>query len=366
MEALDNAIARLREVDPQVRLEVIRGVSVRRKENGIPVLAIHYSADPFRDPGTPVVSAWMQQARAEYSSQSGWDREQEMDALAGGGERVFARVLGDQFHDTVIITDPKWMPDPRWDIIGGFDHGKTNATALEKAYIDFQGNVYFCGEYYSYAREGWPNDVSMNTREMLRLMPATDERRRWVVADPSIFDEKDLQTDGTYSSTNKTYRNNGVPYLRPFQGERSDLTFVERMLSDHWRDLEHRKPTVYIVCRNESDRLQPGLHLYDSPNLVWELNRTKRAQLTPRQMLTRNPTDNIIDRWNHARDAAKYLIMTLAILPKPTEVPMSDQIQQVVAGLNPTSAAIAAQRFYADKVKKKGKTFSYRGKARMR
>jgi hypothetical protein len=361
MLELQRAIERIAGMDAQVRTEVIRGVQLRRKENGIPVLSIHYSADPDRDPETETGKAWFQRARGEYPSQSAWDREQEMNALAGGGERVFARVLGPRFHDLVVITDPKWRPDPRWDTVRGMDHGKTNATALEQAYVDFEGNVYFCGEYYSMARPGWSNDVAVNAPEMLKL-PGLD-KMRWCMADPSIFPDTELQADGTYSSVNKIYREHGVKFLQCYDGELSDLTFVERILSDYWFDLEHRKPRLYIVCRNESDRLQPGPHPYDSPNLLWELNRAKRAQLTPRQMLTRNPTENIVDKSNHARDAMKYIIFRLK---RPTAVPIGEQLQAQLEELNPTSAAIYAERWYAEQVKKKTKTFSYRRKGRMR
>ncbi|MGP8269096.1 MAG: hypothetical protein ACLQLH_03435 [Terracidiphilus sp.] len=300
MSLIADALERLETLDPQVRTEVIRGVSLRKRMNRIPVLSIHYSADPDRDPETEVGAAWFEKARRDYSSQSAWDREQEMDAMAGGGERVFGKVLT-QFYDVVVITDPLWAPDPRWDCACGFDHGKVNATALEKAYIDFQGNLYFAGEYYSFQREDWSNDLALNVPEILK-MPDLD-RMRWCMADPSIFPDNVIQKDGSYTSVNKVYRQHGLKFLKQYEGERSDLTFVEKVLSEYWRDLENKKPKLYIVARNASDRLQPGLHPYDSPNLLWELQRTRRAELSAKQMMTRNPTEKIVDKLNHARDA---------------------------------------------------------------
>jgi len=360
MQELETALARIQDLDAQVRAEVIRGVTVRRKENGIPVLSIHYSADPDRDPATERGALWYAAAKGEYASEASWKREQEIDALAGGGERVFAVPLG-SFHDKIIITDPKWHPDPRWDVVAGFDYGGTNATCLLLAYLDFVGNIYFCGEYYSMKRPGFENLVADNAPQMLK-MPNLD-RLRWCMADPSIFPDTQVQSDGSRSSINKSFVKNGVKFLREFQGDRSDISLVETVLSIYWRKLAENAPRMFIVCRNESDRLQPGLHPYDCPNLVWELNRSRRAELTARQMLTKNPTEKIVDRLNHARDSWKYVLHTVT---RPTEIPLEDQMRAAVSGLNPTSAAIAAQRFYADKVKKKGKTFSYRGKARMR
>lgn len=358
--ALEQAQERLVDLDPGVKTEVIRGVYLRKKENGIKVLTIHYPADPDRDPETEKGAAWYKTAKANYSSESAWNREQEIDPLAGGGERVFANVLT-KFRDVVIISDPKWHPDPRWDVGFGFDHGSVNATALEKAYIDFDGNIYACGEFYSMKRPGWDNEVWQNAPEMLK-MPDLD-RARWCMADPSIFPDSQITPDGKRSSTNKAYKQNGIDFLREYGGERSDITFVEYVLSNYWKDLEHRKPKLFIVCRNPSERIQPGLHPYDSPNLLWELLRTKRSQLTATQLMSKNPTEKIVDRQNHARDAFKYMLFTFK---KPAEVPLGERLQEFIKDLEPTSAQIAAQRFWAEQVRKKSKTVSLRRKGGMR
>jgi hypothetical protein len=36
---------------------------------------------------------------------------------------------------------PVWRPDPEWRKVAGFDHGKTNATAFERAHLDFDGVI---------------------------------------------------------------------------------------------------------------------------------------------------------------------------------------------------------------------------------
>lgn len=360
MGEIAEALERLDGLDPQVQTQVVPGVSLRMKKNGIQVLTLHYSADPDRNPETEAGARWYQDAKANYSSESAWKREQEIDYMAGGGERVFAKVL-EKFHDDVVITDPNWVPDPRWDVLCGFDHGKVNATALEKAYIDFDGNLYFAGEFYSMKREEWENEVAQNAVEMLK-MPGLDQMR-WCMADPSIFPDSQVQKDGTYSSINKSYVKNGVRFLRQFDGERSDLTFVEHVLSVYWRGLDKNRPKLFIVCRNESDRIQPGLHPYDSPNLLWELRRARRAELTARQLMQRNPTEKIVDKQNHARDAMKYVLFTVR---KPAEVPFGDELREKLAGMDPTSAQLAAQRLYADRIRKKSKTIDFRRKARMR
>lgn len=333
-------------------VEITKGLSVRRKANGIPVLRLHYSAIPTRDPDTPEGANWYHQQKGDYPSAGDWDREQEIDDQAGGGELLLAPTLA-KYADKIIISDPDWMPDPRWDCVEGFDHGKTNATCLLKCYIDFEGNKYLCGEYYNYRREdkpgapGWGNEVWQNIAALNELHSLS--RPRWSKADPSIFPDTQAQKDGSFSSLNSVYKEKGVRFLAPFEGERSDNTFIARVM-EHWARLDEYAPSLYIVCRNDQGKRQPGLHRYDCPNLLWELRRAKRAELSDRQMMTRNPTENVVDKDNHARDAMKYLLMNL---PRPTMVPLHEQFQAQIAEteerigqiLSPMSRAVAAQRF---------------------
>jgi hypothetical protein len=111
-------------------------MNVHRTKGGIPVLSIHYSADPERDP--EIHPEWKRTERRTYSSQAAWDREQEMVDEAGGGELVFADTLT-TYWNRIVITDPNWQPSPHWRVEAGFDHGKTNPTALLRAYIDGDG-----------------------------------------------------------------------------------------------------------------------------------------------------------------------------------------------------------------------------------
>jgi hypothetical protein len=78
----------------------------------------------------------------------------------------------------------------------------------------------------------------------------------------------------------------------------------------HWRDLEHREPSLKIVCRNYAERPQPGLYQWDCPNLLWETMRIRRVKLTAQQLLSRNASEAILDKDNHAVDACKYLTMS--------------------------------------------------------
>ncbi len=336
--SLSEAYSKLDQLPAQTYVDMGPGVSIKRKENGVPVMRIHYNAVPERN--EVINPSWKQEEKKKYSA-SGWDREQEINDEAGGGDKLFAAILS-TFGDKIIIRDPNWYPDPSWDVVGGFDHGKTNASCFEKAYIDHEGSIYFCGEFYQMKTETWANNIWQNVPILLQ-MPDLN-RMRWVRADPSIFYDKEAQLDGTFTNINAVYKKQGFTRFTPFPTSisREDLSAEER-LNDHWANLADRKPTLYIVCRNEMDRRQPGLHPYDCPNLLWELKRMRRKELTSRQLLERNPTENIIDKDNHAWDAGiKYVGMSL---PKPTPISKEQQLKDLVQDLNPMSANIAAVRF---------------------
>jgi hypothetical protein len=313
-------------LQPRQEVEIMRGVKIYRTKGGIPVTKIHYSADPDRDPD--INPEWKLKERKTYSSQGAWNREQEIEDYAGGGELVLADTLISH-RKKLVIDDPMWRPDPRWEVGGGFDHGKTNPTAFERSYSDFEGCIYMCGEYYMPGKEIWEHSAALKQMADIRKV-------RRCEADPSIFPDTHQQSSKEQAkSTNDLYVENGIALFSQFSGDRSDLSFAARVLSQHWanlgptdRELEEypederaeilskfRKPTLRIVCRTYSDAPQPGLHNWDSPNLLWEMMRMRKKKLSAVQLMSRNPTEEIVDKDNHALDATKYWVMSL---PEPT------------------------------------------------
>jgi len=363
---LAKALEQIEKAPPQTLVEVVRGFSVKLKANGIPVGRIHYSADPDRDPSTAKGKIWYDAKRLEYdSNHSGWEREYEIVDEAGGGERIFADIFT-RYGSVIIIRDPAWAPNPDWGVVFGFDHGGTNPTVLEKCYLDSDGNRYFAGEFYRYKTKDWDNTISSNARaitgmelnENKVLVPAKVlgtggtmvgyvepmpdlKRARWINADPSIFWETEPTKEGQLLAAASIYAGLGLR-MRAYEGERSDLAYVQRLQDDVWGSLHSNKPKMYIVCRNESDTRQPGLHPYDSPNLLWEMKRIRRAELTARQLMTQNQTEKIVDKDNHAWDASKYVNMQF---PKSEPIPAAKQLEAITKDLNPMSAQIAAERF---------------------
>ena len=321
MLAVD-ALKRTREMEPQTNVDLCQGVKLRRTKNGIPVLRIHYTADPKKcDP------AWIEAERRKYTSQAAWRREMEIEDEAGGGELVVADALV-TYWKKIVITDPAWKPNPNWRVEAGFDHGKVSPTAMVRGYVDNDGVIYLCGEYYQPGREVWQHAPVLKEMADIRKIGVC-------YADPSIFPEvmQQSQAPGKAAerakSINELYIEQGIELFSSFYGDRSDVSWAGR-LHAHWADLANREPTLKIVCRNFSERPQPGLHNWDCPNLLWELMRWRRAKLSALQLLKRNPSEAIVDKDNHSIDSAKYLCMSH---PEPTSKPASQKAAEAVAGL---------------------------------
>jgi hypothetical protein len=341
---------------PQFPINLRRGVSFRRTKGNISVLRFHYACHPERDPD--LHPEWIAAERRKYTSQASWDREQEIVDEAGGGELVFADTLLN-YWNKIVIEDPAWQPDPEWRVQGGFDHGKTNPTALLRAYHGFDGTIYLAGEYYQPGREVWEHvPIIKKMRDFDRIEP--------VYADPTIFYVTSQQSQrpgeavARAKSVGELYQEQGIENFVPFGGDRSDVSFAQR-LQMHWADLENREPSVKIVCRDYTETPQFGLHNWDCPNLLWELMRARRAKLTAQQLLTRNASEAIIDKDNHARDAMKYLLMSH---PEPSRKSLERRVNERFAEsykADPTTAVANFHKFVAEEQEEEDDKPSYYG-----
>ena len=298
-----------------------KGLSIRCMKAGTPVIRLHYSADPERGP------QWMEQERRKYSTQGAWDREQEIIHEAGGGERLFAEVL-ERWGDKIIIDSPQFRPSPHWKLIAGFDHGKANPTAALVGCVDFDGNLYMLAEYYQPGLS--PRQHCQNLERLRGFLQAE------VLADPSIFYQTHAQGDGSFKAISELYAEEGIANLTPAPRNNENLG-MERILA-HWIDLESCEPTLKIVCpRHKRDIQRPlyGLHNDGCPNLLWELRRARREELSSAQLVHRNPTEKIVDKDNHLRDALKYICLSL---PEPSRKSALMRAQEAVQGLDAASA----------------------------
>lgn len=271
--------------------ELVTGLTEKRTPEGICVLRAHYTADPERR-----VPEWRERERRKYTSESGWQAEQEIVFGAGGGERLFADILN--LYSDKILIDPEtsgFEPSPDWDYFGGFDAGKANPTAALVACVDHDGTIYILREYYQPGLSPKQHTPWLRTLQGFMGIP--------IYSDPSIFYANQAQNDGTFQAIASLYDEEGIDNLTPAPRNK-ELLGMERILQC-WTNLDQREPTLKILCPERSrDIAKPqfGVHNEGCPNLLWELRRARRAELTPSQLTVRNPTEKIVDKDNHLRD----------------------------------------------------------------
>jgi hypothetical protein len=330
------ALAALKDKPPQTEVEIMRGLTMRVTSGGVVVARLHYSANPERDPD--LHPEWKIAERKAYPSQAAWDREQEIIDEAGGGELAFAEVLLKYWHK-IVIEDPHWRPDdPEFVVRGGFDYGKINATALVRCYHDFDGTMIYAGEYYEPGLEIWQHAPVIKQMSDFRRMET-------IYADPTMFNSTSQQSQRPghaaeiAKSYNELYCEAGIESLFAFHGDRSDVSFAARLMM-HWADLDNREPTVKIFCPKGcyAGRPVPGLWNWGCPNLLWELMNTRRVKLSAQQLQSRNRSEAIVDKDNHARDAMKYHLMSH---PEPSEKRFDRRVSERLAQLaevDPTTA----------------------------
>jgi hypothetical protein len=161
-----------------------------------------------------------------------------------------------------------------------------------------------------------------------------------IYADPSIFYANQAQNDGTFKAISSLYQEEGIDDLTPAP-ENNELLGMERILQ-RWMNLDRQEPTLKILCPERSrDIAKPqfGVHNDGCPNLLWELRRARRAESTPNQLFTKNPTEKIIDKDNHLRDSLKYLLLAM---PNRAEKSFEMKAAEAIAPLSANGEHTAA------------------------
>lgn len=289
-----------------------RGVSERVTSGGIPVLRLHYSADPAKRPGTPEGDAWLAKATQGYpggTQSPRWRKELEIDYGALSGEKLFP--LWDVWKVSTPIVIPPFQPTG-YRLYGSYDHGWRHKSVYHVHGINGDGKKVTLWEF---AADHVPvPSIAKVIRGQAVTVPASygHQPRRfagnpfagqeiWKVADPSLWAEDNQQSDGTMKATAKLFALEGVHFLEGTRG--GDTTMAELILGTHW--LDPMAPTWQIVgdwC----------------PQLVWELGQLRLKEFSAQVALNRSQPEELVDKDNDAWDSVKYFHAKFP--PKPMAV----------------------------------------------
>lgn len=290
----------------------VPGIYFRNTSRGIPILWIHFEADPNRG------KAWIKVEKANYLYESDWEREQNMRFDAGGGELLLNAILREK-ADKILIDPEKtgWKPDPNWNYYAGFDWGQSNPTSFHIYGVDKQGCIYAICEHYL------TNTAPIHHAPMmsgLRLAVGADgiqvkalSKVQAILADPSIFwNTQSQENSGEFKALVSMFPPEISGKMHPGQrGE--DMTTVLK-IRQMWQEDD---PKFKIICYGGiPSKKSEGTFDLGCPNLVWELMRLRRSELTGRQLMVKNPTEKIVQKHNHAFDDFKYFLSAGFVAPE--------------------------------------------------
>ncbi len=299
---------------------MIPGLSAKVVPGDIPVLRVHYTADPDKRPGTTEGDAWMAQALSGYAGgvkSPRWRREMEIDYGAFGGAKAFPE--WDTWRHGPIVCDP-FVPTG-YQLYASYDHGWNNPAAFHVHGINGDGAIVTLWEFYadrvpvSYiAKLIRGQDIALPRRPECKIEP---HRLRWQgnpyadalrikIADPSMWAEDQPMKDEPNKSIADLFAREGVFLDR---GERGgDQTVISWLLGTFWADPDKPRYRIFNTC----------------PHLIRELGMQRYKEVSEHQALTHDASEVLVDKNNHAWDGLKMFLQRFPPSPttaKPPEKP---------------------------------------------
>lgn len=295
----------------------IPGLAARLAAGGLPVLRVHYSADPDKRPGTPAGDAWLADTARGYpggTRSPRWRKEMEIDYGAFGGAKVFPD--WEQWQQGPIVVDP--FHPTGYRLYASYDHGWNNPAAYHIHAIDRDGVITTLWEFYAdkvpvsaIAKiiKGQdvvvPQRVDARIAPLLRVFPGCPfPEVSWKVADPSMWAEDQPMKDEPNKAIADLFAREGVHFQKGERG--ADQTVIEWLYGHFWTDPSQPRYRIARTC----------------PWLLWELGQQRYKDLSEHQALTHDQSEQLVDKHNHAWDGLKMFLKRFppaAMTPKPVE-----------------------------------------------
>ena len=293
---------------------MLPGLSERVTKSGIPVLRLHYSADPHKRAGTPEGDAWLHDALQGYPggmNSPRWRKEFEIDYGALGGTKLVP--LWELWKTNGKIVIPPFQPHG-YRLYGTYDHGWRHKSSYHVHGINSDGEIMTLFEF-------WDSHVPYQAisrivkGETVRLPPvgcqckdhqgirtfignpyAGQEIAKY--ADPSMWAEDQPQQDGTNRSMAHLFRKEGIHFI---QGQRGgDTTMAEWLIGHYW--LDPMKPLYRITTA--------------CPGLVFEIGQQRHKDFSERVAQNRSQPEELVDKDNDAWDSLKQFLLRFPPTPQ--------------------------------------------------
>lgn len=297
---------------------MIPGLKTRVTSSGVPVLRLHYSADPQKRPGTAVGDLWLKAASSGYpggTKSPRWRKEQEIDYGALGGTRLFPE--WEQWISRGNIVVPPFDP-VGYRFYGSFDHGWRNPACYLVHAINSDGFIVTCFELYdSHVPYAYIAEVIKGKSVTVPVLGCCDKHDRpryfegnpfggkevWKRADPSMWAKDQPQNDRTNKSMADLYGKEGVHFQQAERG--TDTTVAEWLLGHYWAKPENPLYRIFSSCHK----------------LIWELGQQRHKDLSAQVALNREQPEELVDKDNHGWDSLKYFLQKFPPKPEKQALP---------------------------------------------
>ncbi|MFA7209669.1 MAG: hypothetical protein WC120_05345 [Parcubacteria group bacterium] len=270
------------------RVNIPKGMDFYMSKYGFPVLTIHYSADPDKDPATESGKAWVQRISKRYPlgmADQGWQREMEMNAEVGDSEPVFPQLadpLCPIFRPVPTDADIEAM-----QLYAGFDLGTRNPSAWVVVGVDKQNRLWFIHEVYKPCK---------NYRELVAEIKGWKyyDRVKYTIADPSILNQATHPgLDGANHTWGEYFAGVDFDLVPGRRGQ--DYAVSVKLRSEYWSNPTDIRAFITDGC----------------PKGQWESRLLMYKKLSEKAAIHRNQPEEIMDKNNHWFDAAALVLDSL-------------------------------------------------------
>lgn len=219
------------DVDPD---SLQRGMSEFRTPEGVYGLRIHYTADPDKDPETPIGAAWKRgqlETGAYMGGEKGWRWQQHMEInpQSRAGQVVLPKFRDGE--DRIVIAPKRFGAMWNWSFDSGLDWGVRNQAVWLVFGMDPHGYRYLCHEISVPGGEigGIPGLC-----QLIRAHPLFDKCNGTIASDPSLWN-RDQNMAGGLVDKATIFRENGVDLVPARQkGQDADEVLADRLNYHYW------------------------------------------------------------------------------------------------------------------------------------
>ena len=293
--------------------EIIKWVkSWKNPWNNFQILALHYSADPSKDPDRDG-KEWYDKERVWVPKEK-WNKEYELDFESKAWQLIFSSNYCD-FNPWTHFIDSF---DVKWELLLSLDFGQSNPNAWLVGCYDKYGVLYIIDEYYHAAIP------SVSSREMFEQFSGYMDTNKTNIKKLD-FDQKRIASDNTFQIKVIDPTTRSKNRTKVIEWEEMQYSVREDFYDNGWDfELWNNDWDASITRIREYMQLDERwkAHLYvfkdKCPNLCWELQKYKYKEVSEGQQRVQNESERPVKKHDHAIDSLRYMIMTRPNKPQPT------------------------------------------------